>query len=181
MRRASVEIYEGQGKREKRELFARYQVAPIHTLFRQRFFSLFSNRCYKCGLFADPGVMHETRRVLCMDHHMPMALGGHLVPGNIVSLCRRCNGIKLDRHPSLFYSESELQQLQPLLDQQDQLFAFTFDWHKWGAERESYLLSLGIDAATVQDVLHNPEHPDFVGTGSDRLGVSISATGIDRL
>ena len=181
MGRAGLAIYAEQGKREKRELFKRYQVAPIHTLFKQRFFDLFSSACFKCGLFVDPAIPYETRRVLCMDHHIPMALGGNLVPGNIVSLCRRCNEKKLDRHPTLFYSDSELTQLQPILDQQHELFAFTFDWSSWDSDREKYLLSLGIDATTVHEVLHSSDHPDFVGTGSDQLGVAISPFGIFNL
>jgi hypothetical protein len=181
MSKASFEKYPGQGKREKRDLFKCYQIAPICTLYKRRFFDLFSNCCYKCGLFANPDVLFEQRHTLCMDHHIPMALGGHLVPGNIVSLCRRCNEAKLVKHPNLFYSASELINLQPLLDQQQQLFEFTFDWNKWSSSREQYLLSLGIDAATVHNVLHNQDHPDFIGDGSDRLGIIISVDGVRRL
>ena len=181
MSKASIELYPGQRTREKREFFRRYQVSAVQEQYKRRFYHLFGNSCYKCGRFADPSRAFETRRILCMDHHLPMALGGHLVPGNIVSLCRRCNGLKLDRHPSAFYTESELHRLQPLLDQQDELFSFTFNWDKWSSSREEYLLSLGIEAILVHDILYNQEHPDFAGTGSDRLGVVISVSGVDRL
>ena len=116
-----------------------------------------------------------------MDHHIPMILGGHLVPGNIVSLCRICNGNKLDQSPTRFYSEIELQALQPFLDQQEELFRFSFDWECWNEDREKYMLSLGIDSDTVYQVMHNPHHPDYVGTGSDQLGVVISLCGVSRL
>ncbi len=34
-----------------------------------------------------------------LDHHVPQTLGGRLVPGNVVLLCRNCNTRKRGRHP----------------------------------------------------------------------------------
>jgi len=53
-----------------------------------------------------------------------MALGGHLVPGNLVALCWNCNNKKLDSPPEQFYTPGELDRLKPILDQQEDVFSF---------------------------------------------------------
>lgn len=100
---------------------------------------------------------------LCMDHHVPMALGGHLVPGNLVSLCRRCNGLKLDKSPTEFYTQEELERLQPLLDAQEDLFNFSFDIDKWKNDKETYLLELGIEKEIVYSALYDEYFVDYIG------------------
>lgn len=176
MRKTSSEAYPGQRAREKRELFRQFCVSPIIEHQKRRFFALFDNCCFKCGLYANPDIPYQTRRLLCMDHHVPMALGGHLVPGNLVSLCRRCNERKLDMPPSTFYSSHELDSLQPLLEQQHSLFKFCFDWDKWQDSRAEYLLSLGIAQAVVDAVLHDQGDPDYVGLPQERVYIIIPAT-----
>ncbi|MBX9720721.1 MAG: HNH endonuclease, partial [Candidatus Obscuribacterales bacterium] len=111
---------------------------------------------------------------LCIDHHIPMALGGHLVPGNLVSLCRVCNGLKLDRDPTEFYTTEELDRLQPLLASQQELFRFSLDWDKWSKDRERYLLDLGVDQHTVHLALHDEHYPGYVGAGTEQCGVTIT-------
>ncbi len=112
--------------------------------------------------------------VLCIDHHIPMALGGHLVPGNLVALCRNCNNKKLDLPPEEFYIPDELDWLKPIFDQHEDVFSFTFNWDAWHEDREAYLVSLGVEAGLVQELLTNPEPPDFVGTARDDVGFTIT-------
>lgn len=161
----SAEKYPGQRTKEKRELFRRFKFRVIEDLYKQRFFSLFNNCCFKCGRPEKDIQEIGHPPILCMDHHIPMALGGHLIPGNVVALCRDCNNRKLDKAPACFYSNEELLRLQPLLDAQANLFAFSFDWDQWNENREGYLLSMGVDQATVNAALHDENHPNFVGLG----------------
>jgi 5-methylcytosine-specific restriction endonuclease McrA len=111
---------------------------------------------------------------LCIDHHLPMALGGHLTPGNLVSLCRKCNELKLDRHPADFYTQEELTRLQPLLDSQESLFAFSFNWDQWILDREAYLLGIGVAKEVVHAALHDELFAGYVGTGEGQAGVTIT-------
>lgn len=103
-----------------------------------------------------------------------MALGGHLIPGNLVALCRRCNEAKLDQAPEQFYTPAELEWLRPLLAQQQSIFEFRFDWDSWNTDRRKYLLSVGVDPDLVHELLFNPDHPDFIGAQSDIIGVTLS-------
>lgn len=103
-----------------------------------------------------------------------MALGGHLIAGNLVALCRRCNEAKLDQAPEQFYTPAELERLRPLLDLQRSIFEFRFDWEAWNEDREKYLLSLGVEPDLVYELLHNQDHPDFIGMQSCTIGISIS-------
>lgn len=65
--------------------------------------------CFKCKTFEQP----------TLDHHISLASGGKLTHGNVVLLCRKCNGIKADRDPSEFYSEQELSDLRQILQNQN--------------------------------------------------------------
>lgn len=103
-----------------------------------------------------------------------MALGGHLVPGNLVALCRECNNRKLDQHPAYFYTQDELERLQPLLDAQRDLFSFSFNLDRWEQNREAYLLELGIAPEIVQAALKEEDFVGYVGTGENRLCVTIA-------
>ena len=174
MKRESAELYPGQRGKEKRELFKRFRLRAIEDVFKGRFFALFDNCCFKCGAKERPHKMIRHPPILCIDHHVPMALGGHLAPGNLVALCRRCNEAKLDMAPEQFYSPTELERLRPLLDQQLTMFEFEFDWDAWNADRGKYLLNLGVEPGLVHELLHDPTHPDFIGTQSNTIGVSIS-------
>lgn len=104
-----------------------------------------------------------------------MVLGGHLVPGNLVALCRSCNNKKLDIAPELFYTPDELNKLSPILKKQADILEFHFDWGYWNRDRGGYLLSLGVEPNLVHELLYNHEHPDFVGMPSDSIGITISA------
>lgn len=183
MSRRSAELYPGQRNKEKRELFKRYRLRAIEDLYKSRLFALFDNRCFKCGVEERPAQLVGRPPVLCIDHHVPMALAGHLVPGNLVALCRRCNESKLDQPPEQFYSRTELGRLGPLLAQQEGLLAFAFDWEAWNADRGKYLLRLGMEPSLVHDLLDNPDHPEFIGSTHERLGgaVSIDADGSSQI
>lgn len=164
MPKRSAETYPGQRGKEKRALFSRFRYRIIEDVYRKRFFSLFQNRCFKCGR-PEQQQQIGSPPVLCIDHHVPMALGGHLVPGNLVSLCRDCNNRKLDASPTAFYLPVELERLQPLLDAQHRLFEFSLDWDRWMSDREAYLLDLGAEPAAISAALGDEEDHRYVGPG----------------
>lgn len=108
-----------------------------------------------------------------------MTLGGHLVPGNLVALCPRCNNRKLERPPEEFYSTEELIVLAPILEQQDSFFAstFQFDWEFWDRDRKAFLLHIGIAPKLVDEVLNNPEHRYYIPPPSPPVeGTSVAIT-----
>lgn len=69
----------------------------------------FAFKCFKCKVSDQP----------TLDHHIPLASGGKLSHGNVVLLCRKCNGLKADLPPEQFYSEQELNDLRPILQNQN--------------------------------------------------------------
>ena len=174
MTRHSAELHPDQRRKEKYELFKRFMHRAIEDVFKGKLFALFDHRCFKCGVEGRSAKVIGKPPVLCIDHHIPMALGGHFVPGNLVALCRRCNEAKLDQAPEHYFSEAELQRLRPLLEQQPAIFDFNFDWDAWNLNREQYLLSLGVELGLVQELLYNPDHPYFIGTRSPAIGFTIS-------
>ena len=159
----SSETYPGQRNKEKRALFAHFHFRVIQDVYRARFFKLFSERCFKCGRPEKPEPEIGKPPVLCIDHHIPMALGGRLATGNLVALCRDCNNRKLDRPPEAFYTADELSQLQPILDLQRDVFNFVLDGDRWMTDREQYLLEVGVPAKVVDAVLNDETHVHYVG------------------
>ncbi|TXH17368.1 MAG: HNH endonuclease [Gammaproteobacteria bacterium] len=162
-----VDAIKRQRNSEKSQLFRVFVYPVIADLAKKKFFGLFGNRCFKCG----------STHSLEIDHHIPIVLGGHLVPGNLVALCSRCNNRKLDRPPEAFYSTEELERLQPLLADQSSIFAFSFDRDCWEKDREGYLISLGIERSLVSEVLTNSNHRFYIPPPSDpneRTGVVIT-------
>lgn len=157
------EVLRRRGK-DKRELFQRFVLRVIEEHAKKKFFSSFGDKCFKCGA-AGP---------LVMDHHLSIVLGGRLVPGNLVALCRDCNNLKRDRPPEQFYSVAELERLRGFLDNQRSIFEFAFDGEAWEADREAYLVSIGIDAALAREVLHNPDHRFYIPPRDAQEPVSVT-------
>ena len=174
MKNNSKEIYKGQRGKEKRELFKSFRLRAIEDIYKNKFFYLFSHRCFKCGIKEKPYSEIGQPSVLCIDHHIPMTLGGHLIPGNLVALCRSCNNKKHDCPPEEFYTPEELDKLKTILEKQGDVFVFTFDWNYWNQDRKGYLLSLGVEPNLVHELLYNHEHPDYIGMPSDDIGITIS-------
>ena len=180
MKNNSKEIYKGQRGKEKRELFQRFKIRAIEDVYKKKFFALFGNQCFKCGIKERPHIGFGPP-VLCMDHHIPMIWGGHLVPCNLVSLCRSCNNKKHDSLPEEFYTPEELDRLKPILEKQHEVFNFNFDWKYWEKDREGYLLSLGVDPKLVHELFYNPEHRDYIGLASENSGTMIKIDYTDIL
>jgi hypothetical protein len=152
--------------KEKRELFKPFKLAIIEEQAKKRFFGFFGGRCFKCG----------SPNHLVIDHHIPIILGGHLVPGNLVALCRTCNNRKADNPPELFYTVQELERLAWFIENQQNVFEFSFDYEAWEKDRASYLISLGIDAVLVEAVLTDPDHRFFIPQRDEStVGLRISA------
>jgi 5-methylcytosine-specific restriction endonuclease McrA len=179
MENNSKEIYKGQRGKEKRELFKHFRLRAIEELYKNKFFSSFNYRCYKCGIKEKPCKEMGKPPILCMDHHIPMILGGHLIPGNLVALCRSCNNKKHDSPPEEFYTPEELNNLKSILEKQNDIFNFTFDWNSWNQDRESYLISLGVEPSLVHELLCNNEYPDYIGMQSSNTGFTITVDSDD--
>ncbi len=169
------EAVKRQRNKEKRELFKPFRLSLVEEHAKKRLFDYFMNACFKCG---SPGP-------LVMDHHVPIALGGHLVPGNLVALCERCNNRKSDDPPEAFYTKVEQDRLRGFLDNQRALFEFSFDDEAWGVDREGYLISLGIEADLVREALKNPDHRFHIPPRDDlepiRVTITIDAETIDKI
>jgi hypothetical protein len=149
---------------ERRLLFKPFVLGVVEEHAKKQFFAFFGDTCFKCG----------SSGTLVIDHHVPIVLGGHLVPGNLVALCERCNNRKSDIPPECFYTKAELERLQEFLDGQHRMFEFVFDHKAWEANRESYLLALGIDAGLVCEVLSNPDHRFHVPSRVDSEGIGVT-------
>lgn len=140
---------------DKRRLFGRFQLDVVATAKRRQLESLFGGKCFRCA----------SSDSLELDHHVPQSLSGRLVPGNIVLLCRRCNLAKGERAPRHFYSEDELQRLEPLFAAQLMLFDFRFNWTRWSVHPKEYLVSLGVEEAEAEA---------FISQRQDGISVSFS-------
>lgn len=146
--------------KEKYELYKPFVYRLLAEQAKAKLFDLFENRCFKCG----------TTYQLVIDHHIPQAVGGKLVSGNLVALCRACNGKKHALLPESFYSLEALETLMTLFAKQAEIFNFQFNWDKWRGDRKAYLLELGIPAETVTAVLTDKNHPRYVGTTEQDMG-----------
>lgn len=160
-----VDAIKRQRNKEKGQLFGVFVYPVIADLAKKKFFGLFGNRCFKCG----------SPHSLVIDHHVPIVLGGHLVPGNLVALCGNCNNRKLDSPPEAFYSVEELDRLQPLLAAQETIFSLVFDREQWEKDREGYLLALGVEPSLAKEVLSNADHRFYILPPTERTeGVVIT-------
>lgn len=140
---------------DKRQLFGRFKLDVLAMAKRRQLDALFDVRCFRCGSVES----------LELDHHVPQSLGGRLVPGNVVLLCRRCNLAKGERSPSSYYSADELQDLKPIFAAQLVLFDFRFNWTRWNNHPKDYLVSLGVD---------EDEADAFISRREDGISVSLS-------
>ncbi len=171
----TVEEMKRLRSKEKSDFWRHYQFPVIACHYKNKFFSLFNNRCFKCG----------SSMWLEIDHHIPVVLGGHLVPGNLVALCSTCNNRKHDQHPASYYSSDELLKLEPILEQEPSVLDFMFDNAHWEEDRKGYLLRIGLDEQLIDAVLTNPAHPFYIvpagctGDSSDDITITIDMSSMD--
>lgn len=133
---------------EKYNFQKRYRFDIIWDVYKKRLLASFGNRCFKCGI----------RDELVIDHHIPLALGGHTVEGNLVSLCKRCNNKKLDQPPEYYYTRQELDILMKILSRQADLLHFRFDFGAWESDPAKYLIDIGINPNIVFEFMKKLNH-----------------------
>jgi 5-methylcytosine-specific restriction endonuclease McrA len=156
-----------------------FMLRVIENHFRNKLYGLFDYRCFNCSRLATLESYRDMEDVpfyrgLDRDHHMPITLGGRLVPGNIVALCKACNSRKQETDPRSFYTAGKLAALRPIFARQAEALAFKFDPDGWSADRLAYLRSLGIGYRLVDQVLHNETHRYYVGVKADQPTFSVS-------
>ena len=139
-------------KKEKYELIKQFKLNIIVDFYKKKFYSLFNNRCYKCS----------KNELLVIDHHIPMILGGRMLPGNLVALCTKCNSKKGRQHPDMFYTKQELLNLKEIFEKEKELFSFRFDWKAWNNSPRKYLDSIGIDKDLIDEAFLNPNSPFYI-------------------
>lgn len=132
-------------KLEKNALWSRFWSPVVIKIHRDKLLALFDSKCFLCG----------STENLHIDHHVPFKRGGHLVPGNLSVLCRRCNSTKGDLNPDLFYVPEELVRIKPLLESQKAIFEFKFDRERWRNDKRQYLLDLGASKELVEEAFNN--------------------------
>jgi hypothetical protein len=148
----------------KNNFFKKYIFKCIENLYKKKFFESFDNQCYKCKSKSD----------LIIDHHIPIYLGGKYENGNLVALCRKCNNKKRETHPNEFYDTFEIETLKPILNNQQNIFQFNFNWKAWDENRSKYLESIGFEKQHIENILENPEHNEYIPPKDNSLQVKIT-------
>jgi len=150
---------------DKYRLFKPFYFKILIDNAKQKLRALYNFKCFNCG---------RTSKNLQMDHHVPQCLGGRFVPNNIVMLCSRCNNIKNETEPELFYSKEQLYELENYFSEQEKLFSFKLEWERWHNDRKQYLLDLNFSPELVQSIIYDENHPYYMGVGGKQEGVVIS-------
>lgn len=160
----------------------RFRPEILYYQFKLNFFSLFDNKCFKCKVLAAWDTYPESdemmegllsQKQLVIDHHVALQNGGRYHPGNLVSLCQRCNSRKHTMHPEDFYNDQELAKLEPYLIVQSDIFppeGKYWDWKKYeqfidgdiDVKREM-LTDENINPALIEACLTNSSHYYYCG------------------
>ncbi len=154
----------------------------LYYQFKLNFFSLFDNKCFKCKKLAAWDTYPESdemmggllsQKQLVIDHHVALQNGGKYQPGNLVSLCQRCNSRKHTMHPEDFYDDQELAKLEPYLIVQSDIFppeGKHWEWKKYEQfidgdidVKRTMLTGENIDPALIEICLTNPSHYYYCG------------------
>jgi hypothetical protein len=180
---------------QKYHLRKKFVPDVLYYQFKRRFFFLFNDQCFKCGRRASWRCVPENdsymggillQEQLVMDHHIPFEAGGMFDAGNLVLLCKKCNGMKRSSLPSAFYSDPEIARLDLYLQVQEQLFpAGRRYWSDAKMEafikannqgRADILLSEGINDELVRCCLHFQDHYYFCGAIASEETTSTSCS-----
>lgn len=140
-------------KLEKTALWSQFWNPAIAKIHRDKLVALFDGKCFLC----------DATENLHIDHHVPLKLGGHLLPGNLSVLCPRCNSTKGDLNPELFYVPDELERIRPLLESQKEIFNFQFDRDRWRNDKRQYLLDLGASEELIHDMFNDEMSRYYLG------------------
>jgi hypothetical protein len=170
--------------KDRYHLIRKFHPPIFWSKFRRQFFDLFDDRCFCCGKRAIWSMCDESDELnggewlqnqLVMDHHIPFEKGGRLVSGNIVSLCKLCNGAKAELSPEDFYTQKELDRLNPYLVVQGSIIP---ERHYWNYEqfeefvratdeaRFNMLIAEGINVELARCALKYEYHRYYCGNKS---------------
>jgi hypothetical protein len=160
----------------------RFRPEILYYQFKLNFFSLFDNKCFKCKRLAAWDKYPESDEImggllrqkqLVIDHHVALENGGRYQPGNLVSLCQRCNGRKHTMHPKDFYDDQELAKLEPYLIVQSDIFppeGKFWEWKKYEQfidgdidVKRTMLTGENVEPALIEICLTNPNHYYYCG------------------
>lgn len=160
----------------------RFRPDILYYQFKLNFFSLFDNKCFKCKKFATWDMYPDSdemmgsllrQKQLVIDHHIALENGGSYQPGNLVSLCQRCNGRKRTMRPEDFYDDQELVKLEPYLIVQSDIFppeGKYWGWKKYEQfidgdmdVKRTMLIGENIDPGLIEICLTNPNHYYYCG------------------
>jgi hypothetical protein len=131
----------------------RFRPEILYYQFKLNFFGLFDNKCFKCKKLATWVMYPESDEImggllaqkqLVIDHHVALENGGRYQPGNLVSLCQKCNSRKHTMKPEDFYNDQELAKLQPYLIVQEDIFPP--DGKYWAWKKYERFIDGDIDA-----------------------------------
>lgn len=156
-----------RGKEQNDFWWKKFKHPDVIAVFKGRLFELFDNRCFRCGSTDN----------LQIDHNIPHSHGGKLEAGNLVILCRKCNGSKGNIAPDIFYGERLFVRLQHLLDKENAIFDFKWDWAEFNLDRKRYLLNLGIGVETVERIFGDPDYRGYMPL-REQVGISLT---VERL
>lgn len=148
--------------KQRQAFYSRFRLRIIEDHFRRKIYRQFLDRCFNCGCEFAIDLAHHCPWDIAIDHHVPLARGGLYELGNLVVLCRCCNGRKHDKMPDEFYPADKLSQLEDILTEQRKLFSFEFDWEAWARDRTGYLASLGIEPDLIQLAFTNEYHKYYI-------------------
>lgn len=172
--------------KQKWELWNRFRLKVFEINAKKKLLKLFDNRCAKCKILIHEVQLNYYVRnpfpKLAIDHHVPFEKGGKLQSGNLVVLCRKCNGNKGLKFPETFYTTDEIDKIESILEKQHNIFDFQFEWKKFTEDRNGYMREFGISEEDIKHTNFNTDHPFYIPpTKSNEPGITFTAISKEEL